>query len=258
MAIPDNQMKLDITNVWDSSSESYDDKEGHGINSEVEREVWKTLFNSLLPSGRLKVLDVGCGTGEIGILFAELNHHVTGLDLSEKMLAKAKEKASQRMLDINFQKGDAEDPPCEAGAFDVVVTRHLLWTLPHPDIAFKNWKKMLKKGGVLIVIDGLYNGGLIERKTRQFISNLLTLLVDRNYHRRRDYSNEIKNVLPNPYGVPPKKIYEYFRKAGFKNMKDLNLKEIIKIQKKKMPFRNRIVFKPQSHLIYGENVNVPN
>jgi ubiquinone/menaquinone biosynthesis C-methylase UbiE len=258
MAIQDKQMKLNIADVWDISSETYDVKEGHGVQSEIEREAWKTLFKSLLPSGKLEVLDVGCGTGEIGLLFAELGHHVTGLDLSEKMLAKAREKTSQKMFDNTFKKGDAEDPPFDAGTFDVVVTRHLLWTLPHPDTAVKNWKKVLKKEGVLIVIDGLYNGGLIERKTRQFIGDFLTLLFERRYTRRRQYSNEIKNELPNPYGVPPEKTFEYFRKAGFKNIKDLDLKEITKIQMKTMPFRKRIVFSPQSHLIYGEKVTVSN
>jgi len=256
MAIQNDQTKVDIAHVWDISSETYDDKEGHGVHSEIEREAWKTLFKSLLPLGRLEVLDVGCGTGEIGFLFAELGHHVTGLDLSEKMLAKAREKASKKMYDTIFKEGDAEDPPFEAGTFDVVVTRHLLWTLPHPDTAIQNWKEVLKKGGVLIVIDGLYNGGLIERKTRQFISDFLTLLVERKCPGRRQYPNEIKNKLSNPNGVPPKKTFEYFRKAGFENVKDLDLKEITKIQKKKMSFRKRIVFKPQSHLIYGEKIQI--
>ena len=120
MAIQDYQMKLDIAHVWDVSSETYDDKEGHGIHSEIEKEAWKTLFKSLLPLGRLEVLDVGCGTGEIGLLFAELDHRVTGIDISDKMLAKAREKTSHKMLDIAFKIGDAEDPPFEAGTFDVV------------------------------------------------------------------------------------------------------------------------------------------
>jgi hypothetical protein len=47
-------------------------------------------------------------------------------------------------------------------------------------------------------------------------------------------------------------------KAGFKNVKDLDLKEIIKIQKEEMPFQKRIFYQPQLHLIYGENVSVPN
>jgi ubiquinone/menaquinone biosynthesis C-methylase UbiE len=119
MAIQDNQMKLDIAHVWDISSETYDDKEGHGIQSEIEREAWKTLFKSLLPLGRLEVLDVGCGTGEIGLLFAELGHRVTGLDLSEKMLAKAREKTSRKKYDSIFKVGDAEDPPFDLPFKDV-------------------------------------------------------------------------------------------------------------------------------------------
>src|SRR5665647_1174042 len=184
MAIQDKQIKLDIANIWDISAETYDDKEGHGIHSEIEREAWKTLFKSMLPSGRLDVLEVGCGTGEIGLLFAEMGHHVTGLDLSDKMLSKATEKTSKKMFDSTFKKGDAENPPFEAGTFDVVVSRHLLWTLPHPDDAVMNWKKLLKKGGALIVIDGLWNGWLIERIARQFISDFLTLLVERQYPKR--------------------------------------------------------------------------
>jgi ubiquinone/menaquinone biosynthesis C-methylase UbiE len=258
MAIWDNQTKLNIADVWDSSAETYDEKEGHGIHSEIEREAWKTLFKSLLPSGRLEVLDVGCGTGEIGLLFAEMGHHVTGIDLSEKMIAKAREKTSNKVLYITFKKGDAEDPPFEAGTFDVVVNRHLLWTLPHPDTAIKNWKKVLKKGGVLIVIDGLWNGGLFERTARQLISDFLTLLVERECPRRRHYSKEIRNELPNPNGVQAKKTLEYFRQAEFKNVKDLNLKEITKIQTRTMSFQKKIVFNPQSHLIYGEKDSVSN
>jgi ubiquinone/menaquinone biosynthesis C-methylase UbiE len=258
MAIRDNQIKLSIADVWDVSSETYDDKEGHGIHSEIEREAWKTLFKSLLPSGRLEVLDVGCGTGEIGLLFAEMGHHVTGLDLSQKMLAKAREKTSSKEFDSTFKKGDAEVPPFEAGTFDVVVNRHLLWTLPHPDTAIMNWKKVIKKGGVLIVIDGLWNGDLFERTARQLISDFWTLLVEREYPRRRHYSKEIRNELPNPNGVPAKITLEYFRKAGFKNVKDLNLKEITKIQTRTMSFQKKIVFNPQSHLIYGENDSAPN
>ncbi|MDQ1252888.1 MAG: hypothetical protein QG646_2030, partial [Euryarchaeota archaeon] len=115
MAIQNDQTKVDIAHVWDISSETYDDKEGYGVHSEIEREAWKTLFKSLLPLGRLEVLDVGCGTGEIGLLFAEMGHHVTGLDLSEKMLAKAREKATKKMYESIFNEGDAEDPPIEAG-----------------------------------------------------------------------------------------------------------------------------------------------
>ncbi len=197
------------------------------------------------------MLDVGCGTCEIGLLFAEMGHQVTGLDLSEKMLAKAREKASRRGFDIAFKKGDAEAPPFGAGSFDIVVNRHLLWTLPHPDTAVRNWNNVLREGGKLIVIDGVWNDGSLDTKARRLVSDFCTLLVERRNPRKGHYSKEIDSELPNRHGVPPEKMLEYFRAAGFKNIKDLDLKDIMELQKKKMPFRKRIAFNYNYHLIYG-------
>lgn len=252
MTIQENQIKQTIARVWDVSSETYDSQEGHGIQSEIEREAWKRHFNSLIPPGKLEVLDVGCGTGEIGLLFAELGHHVTGLDLSEKMLAKAREKVSKKALDITFRKGDAETPPFDTEIFDVVVNRHLLWTLPHPDTAVRNWRNVLKKGGVLIVVDGLWNDGSLETKSRRLVSDFCTLLIERQNPRKGHYPKEINRGLPNPYGAPPEKTLEYFEEAGFKNIKNLDLREIIEIQKRMMSFRKRLAFNYKYHLIYGE------
>ena len=252
MTTQENQIKQTIARVWDISSETYDSQEGHGIQSEIEREAWKRVFKSLLPPGRLNVLDVGCGTCEIGLLFAEMGHHVTGLDLSEKMLAKAKAKASGRGFDAAFRRGDAEIPPFEEETFDLVVNRHLLWTLPHPNIAIHNWKRVLKKGGELMVIDGVWNDGSLETRARRLASDLCTLLVEKRNPRKGYYSSEINSELPNPHGAPPEKTLEYFRAAGFKNLRDLDLKDIVELQKRTMPFRKRIAFNYSYHLIYGE------
>ncbi|MDR7664519.1 class I SAM-dependent methyltransferase [Methanosarcina sp. Z-7115] len=252
MTIQENKIKQNIARIWDVSSETYDSQEGHGIQSEIEREAWKNIFKSLLPSGRLEVLDVGCGTCEIGLLFAEMGHHVTGLDLSDKMLAKAGEKASKKGFDSTFRKGDAEAPPFETGTFDIVVNRHLLWTLPHPDVAVKNWKKVLKKEGALIVIDGVWNDGSLETQARRLVSDFCTLIAERRNPRKGYYSRELDSELPNRHGVPPEKMLEYFKAAKFKNIKDLDLKDITELQKTRMSFRKRIAFKYQYHLIYGE------
>ncbi|HII00554.1 TPA: class I SAM-dependent methyltransferase [Methanosarcinaceae archaeon] len=252
MPVQENKIKQNIARIWDVSSETYDSHEGHGIQTETEKEAWKQLFKNLLPPGRLEVLDVGCGTCEIGLMFAEMGHRVTGLDLSEKMLEKARVKATVKGFDTTFRKGDAEIPPFEAQTFDVVVNRHLLWTLPHPDIAIQNWKRVLKEGGVLLVVDGVWNDGSLETKMRRLASDLCTLLVEKRNPRKGYYSREINSELPNPRGAPPEKTLDYFRAASFKNVGDLDLKDIIDLQKRTMPFRKRIAFDYKYHLIYGE------
>ena len=135
----ETELKEAIREKWDESSQSYDSYHGHGIKSQVERDAWKQALKNVLPKSKLKVLDVGCGTGEMSLLLAEMGHQVTGIDLSEKMLQKARSKAKASKLTVRFESGDAERLNLKDASFDLVLNRHLLWTLPHPGDALKEW-----------------------------------------------------------------------------------------------------------------------
>ena len=87
---------------------------------------------------------------------------MTGLDLSEKMMDEGRKKTKERALSMTFLHGDAENPPFPDNHFDVVINRHLLWTLPNPETALKSWKRIIKPGGRVIIIDGLWNDKSIE------------------------------------------------------------------------------------------------
>jgi 2-polyprenyl-3-methyl-5-hydroxy-6-metoxy-1,4-benzoquinol methylase len=68
----------------------------------------------------LKILDVGCGTGRHTIELTKRGYHVTGIDLSENQLERAKEKAKAHNLDIDFQRQDARNLPFN-NEFDVAI-----------------------------------------------------------------------------------------------------------------------------------------
>jgi 2-polyprenyl-3-methyl-5-hydroxy-6-metoxy-1,4-benzoquinol methylase len=68
----------------------------------------------------IKILDVGCGTGRHSIELSKRGYSVTGIDLSESQLKRAKEKASAQSLKINFQKHDARIPHF-SNLFDLVI-----------------------------------------------------------------------------------------------------------------------------------------
>jgi len=68
----------------------------------------------------LKILDVGCGTGRHAIELSKRGYSVTGIDLSENQLARAKEKAAKNNLTIDFQKQDARHLPF-IKEFDVAI-----------------------------------------------------------------------------------------------------------------------------------------
>lgn len=68
----------------------------------------------------LRILDVGCGTGRHSIELTRRGYQVTGIDLSESMLARAKEKARLAGVKVVFQQADARDLPFNA-QFDVAI-----------------------------------------------------------------------------------------------------------------------------------------
>lgn len=69
---------------------------------------------------QLKIIDVGCGTGRHSIELTKRGYSVTGIDLSESLLGKAREKARQKGLQIDFVKHDARDLPYE-DQFDMAI-----------------------------------------------------------------------------------------------------------------------------------------
>jgi len=68
----------------------------------------------------LKILDVGCGTGRHAIELTKRGYLITGIDLSESQLKRAKEKAEADNLFIDFQRQDARNLPFD-GEFDVAI-----------------------------------------------------------------------------------------------------------------------------------------
>jgi ubiquinone/menaquinone biosynthesis C-methylase UbiE len=163
-----SDVKPIIRDHWNGRAALFDSFPHHSIASADERTEWIRMLSSFIGQQRIKVLDVGTGTGEIALLLAELGHQVTGIDLAKNMLSEARTKAVARNLEITFVSGDAEELPFDDSTFDVVVNRNLVWTLPHPEQALAEWKRVLCPGGKLVVIDGdwkvttsLYRKGII-------------------------------------------------------------------------------------------------
>jgi 2-polyprenyl-3-methyl-5-hydroxy-6-metoxy-1,4-benzoquinol methylase len=110
----------------------------------------------------LKILDIGCGTGRHSIELTKRGYNVLGVDLSDSQLKRAREKASEHNLKIDFQKHDARNLPfsnefdlavmlCEGG-FSLMETDEMNFDI------LKNAAKSLKPKGKLIftTLNGLF------------------------------------------------------------------------------------------------------
>jgi 2-polyprenyl-3-methyl-5-hydroxy-6-metoxy-1,4-benzoquinol methylase len=68
----------------------------------------------------LSILDIGCGTGRHSIELAGRGYNITGVDLSESQLQRAKEKAKEKKVNVDFQIADARNLPFEK-QFDLAI-----------------------------------------------------------------------------------------------------------------------------------------
>ena len=148
------RLKDRIRRYWNWRSESYGDD---ADKSETIAAKWESIIGELaIGAGGRQALDIGTGRGQVAVYLARAGFAVTGIDLSENMIDCARQNARRQDLDIDFRTGDAEHLAFDDDAFDVLVSRNLLWTLPRPQRALEEWRRVLRPGGLLVVSDGLW------------------------------------------------------------------------------------------------------
>jgi ubiquinone/menaquinone biosynthesis C-methylase UbiE len=153
-------VKQQVAAHWDRRAAHFDEDFGHSIRTPAERAAWDRILDLVLAGRRaLDALDAGCGTGFLSFELAARGHHVTGVDFAPAMLAEAGRKATERGVSVRFEEADAERLPFTSGCFDLVISRHVLWTLPHPEAAIEEWIRVLRPGGRLVVVDSQLDAG---------------------------------------------------------------------------------------------------
>ncbi len=185
-------IKEEISSYWTGRSTDFARLREEELKSEMAA-LWLRELRARLPEGKtLRILDVGTGCGFFTVLLSALGHSVIGIDLTPAMIEKAKQIAEEHGVEADFQVMDAEKLAFPDAAFDVVVSRNLTWTLPHPAQAYSEWLRVLKNGGVLLNFDGDYG-------KEEFTEEMESLPAD-HAHRRLSCGqlkecDKIKNQL---------------------------------------------------------------
>jgi len=98
-----------------------------------------------------RVLDVGCGTGEALLRLAHENpgYRLTGVDLHEPHLTRAREQARPFGTRVRIELGDAFALDCPDGSYDLTLCRHLLQAVPDPELVLAELKRVTRPGGIL-------------------------------------------------------------------------------------------------------------
>ncbi|QFY63748.1 class I SAM-dependent methyltransferase (plasmid) [Rhizobium grahamii] len=233
-------LRDEIKDYWSRRAETFDQSPGHEIFSEDERQAWHALLLKHLGHGdERRALDLASGTGVISHLMDDLGYRVTGIDWSEAMLERARAKAKARGRAISFFVGDAERTMEASDTYDVVVNRHLVWTLVDPEACFREWFRVLKPGGRLLVVDGDFvNVGRAERAARQLATWLerAGILKTDPMHAPPELAQQHKSILARVHfskGARADAVADLLKKAGFDPVAiDSNLRGIHRSQAK--------------------------
>ncbi|WP_459193683.1 class I SAM-dependent methyltransferase [Halosimplex sp. J119] len=153
----DDAVKDLVRRHWNGRASTFDDESQHGIHTDEQRERWLSVLSEWTGEPPRRTLDVGCGTGVVSLLLAALGHDVTGVDFAPAMLDRARAKADGAGLSVDFFRGDAERLALPDDAVELLTARHLVWTLPNPDAAIREWTRVLEPGGQLLLVEGYWD-----------------------------------------------------------------------------------------------------
>jgi SAM-dependent methyltransferase len=103
-----------------------------------------------IPSG-VRLLDVGCGAGQLTLPAARKGIRVTGLDLAANLVQQARTKAAEEGLTIQVDEGDAEDLPYADASFDVVMSLIGAMFAPRPELVASEMCRVCRPGGTIIM-----------------------------------------------------------------------------------------------------------
>lgn len=202
-----------VRDFWDLDAPGYDRSGSHRPRTAAELACWRATLSALLPHPSVAVLDAGAGTGFLSLLLAELGHRVTAMDLSPQMLTQLRGKSTAGGYDIKVVEGDAADPP--AGPFDVVVERHVLWTMPRPDRALAAWRSAAPTGRLLL-LESLWGaaaapGDAARSRARAAVARLRRAPHDHH----GEYDSDLRDALPLGRGTPVDQLLDLVAASGW-------------------------------------------
>ncbi len=125
------------------------------LRARAERSEFARLIDQAIP-GDARIVEVGCGTGQMCVYLARAGRVVIGADLTRASLRLGAAAAARFGLDrVLFVETDLRRPGLRAGSFDVVYSAGVLHHTPDPRASFAHLATLARPGGIIVL--GLYN-----------------------------------------------------------------------------------------------------
>lgn len=191
----------------------------------IQKKTWSDLLDREIRDhfkigetqrSRIRILDIGAGPGFLSVILCEQGYQVTAADYAETMLEEAKQNAGTLAEKICFRREDAMNLSFPKATFDVVLSRNLTWNLPDPQKAYKEWLRVLKHNGLLLIFDANWYAYLKDEDKRKAYENDRQIVKEQGYEDYNigegfDIMEEIAKDLPLTGIIRPQWDEEIFR-----------------------------------------------
>ena len=139
------------------------------LRARAARSEFATLLDAAIP-GDARVVEVGCGTGQMSLFLASADRVVIGADLTRASLELAAAAAARfRLPRVRFVETDLFHPGLAARSFDVVYSSGVLHHTPDPRAAFAALARLARPGGIVVL--GLYSAfARIPHRLRRLVA----------------------------------------------------------------------------------------
>ncbi|MBI4096338.1 MAG: bifunctional demethylmenaquinone methyltransferase/2-methoxy-6-polyprenyl-1,4-benzoquinol methylase UbiE [Candidatus Levybacteria bacterium] len=147
--------KQQVTRMFDNIAGTYDFL-NHLLSLGIDIYWRKKAIGILKSRHPLKILDIAAGTGDFAIEAVKLNpERIIGVDISEKMLAKAKEKIKKLHLEneIKFQLADCENLPFKDNSFDAITVGFGVRNFVNLEKGLSEMYRVLEKDGIVVILE---------------------------------------------------------------------------------------------------------
>lgn len=214
--------RTQVEQMFNNIAPTYD-RLNHTLSLGIDRRWRKNAIKHL---GRIckkplgEVLDIATGTGDFALLAQKkLNpRHITGVDISEGMMAIGREKVAQEGLSdaIDFKQEDCSKLSFGDNSFDAVISSFGLRNFENLDACLSEMQRVTQQGGHIVAIDLSTPRSFPMKQLFWVYKKLIMPLVGRSI----SHDDSAYTYLPNTMDAIPqgKEMVDIFRKAGWKNV----------------------------------------
>ena len=141
------------------------------LQARADRSTFARLVNQAIPADA-RILELGCGTGQMCLYLARADRVVIGADLTRRALVLGATAARRFGLDrVQFVETDLRQPGLKAGSFDVVYSSGVVHHTPNPRASFARLAQLARPGGMIVL--GVYNAfARLPLRLRRLVARL--------------------------------------------------------------------------------------